>query len=101
MIVKQLVTKLQKFQIKKIQLKINIFQKYHLHGVEKNLRKDKHLKANIDKEIQIKLFKPVNKQKQYKGILKDFDNNYLTILSEQEIKIDRKNIAQIKTVYNW
>lgn len=40
-------------------------------------------------------------KKEYKGILKDFDKNSLTILNNQEIKIDRKNISQTKTVYNW
>lgn len=70
-------------------------------GVERVIRKEKHLKDNIDKEIQIKLFKQVDGQKQYKGILKDFDDDYITILNDQEIKINRKNISQIKTVYNW
>ena len=44
-------------------------------GVERILRKEKHLKDNINNEIQLKLFKPINGQKQYKGILKDFDND--------------------------
>lgn len=70
-------------------------------GIERNLRKDKHLKDNIENEIQIKLFKPIDGQKQYKGILKDFNNDYITILNGREIKLDRKNISQIKTVYNW
>ena len=70
-------------------------------GVERVLRKDKHLKANIGKEVSIKLFKQVNSKKQYKGILKDFDENFITILEQEEIKIDRKNVSQIKTVYNW
>ncbi len=70
-------------------------------GVERVLRKEKHLKDNIEKEVQIKLFKPIDGQKQYKGILKNFDNDYITILNTKEIKIDRKNISQIKTVYNW
>ena len=70
-------------------------------GVERTLRKEKHLIANIGNEIQIKLFKPFEGQKQYKGILKSFDNNSITIFSEEEINIDRKNISQIKTVYNW
>ena len=70
-------------------------------GVERILRKDKHLKDNIEKEVQIKLFKSLDGQKQYKGILKNFDNDYITILNTKEIKIDRKNISQIKTVYNW
>lgn len=70
-------------------------------GIERNLRKDKHLKDNIENEIQIKLFKQIDGQKQYKGILKDFNNDYITILNGREIKLDRKNISQIKTVYNW
>lgn len=70
-------------------------------GVERVLRKEKHLQDNIGAEIELKLFKQINGQKQYKGILKDFDNEYITILNNQEIKIDRKNISQIKTVYNW
>ena len=70
-------------------------------GVERVLRKEKHLQDNIGAEIELKLFKQINGQKQYKGLLKDFDNDYITILNNQEIKIDRKNISQIKTVYNW
>lgn len=70
-------------------------------GVERVLRKEKHLKDNVEVEVQIKLFKPLDGQKQYKGILKDFNNEYITIFNTEEIKIDRKNISQIKTVYNW
>ena len=70
-------------------------------GVERVLRKEKHLKDNIEAEVQIKLFKPLDGQKQYKGILKDFSNEYITIFTTEEIKIDRKNISQIKTVFNW
>ena len=82
-----------------------IKEKYFLEvsspGVERVLRKEKHLKDNIDNEIQIKLFKAMDGKKQYKGILKNFNNDYIIILNNQEIKIDRKNISQIKTVYNW
>lgn len=70
-------------------------------GVEKNLRKERHLEENINSEVQIKLFKPIDGQKQYKGILKSFDNNYLILQTDKELKLDRKNISQIKTVYNW
>ena len=59
------------------------------------------MQANIGTEIKIKLFKPIDNKKEYKGILKSFDKDYITIENEQEIKIARKNISQIKTVYNW
>ena len=72
-------------------------------GIERILRKDKHLEQNIGVEINVKLFrKDENGQKEYIGILKSFTPEILTIeVSEKEIIIERKNIAQIKTVYNW
>ena len=69
-------------------------------GIERVLRKDKHLRQNIGNEINIKLFqKDENGKKEIQGILKDFNDK--EVILEDEVKIDRKNIAQIKTVYNW
>lgn len=69
-------------------------------GIERILRKEKHLKKYIDHEINIKLFKKdKNGNKEYQGILKAFDQENIEL--EENIKIERKNIAQIKTVYNW
>lgn len=72
-------------------------------GVERTLRKDKHLKQNIGQQINIKLFKKdENGKKEYLGKLKEFDELKITIeQDENEIQIERKNISQIKTVYNW
>ena len=71
-------------------------------GVERVLKKEKHLEQNIGNEVQIKLFKKdENSKKEYQGILKSFDEQTITIELEEELKIERKNIAQIKTVYNW
>lgn len=71
-------------------------------GVEKVLKKDKHLKANLGVNVQIKLFKPINKNKQYQGVLKDFNENEIILETEEEsITLERKNISQIKTIYNW
>ena len=69
-------------------------------GIERIIRKEKHLKKYIDHEINIKLFKKdKNGNKEYQGILKAFDQENIEL--EENIKIERKNIAQIKTVYNW
>ena len=67
-------------------------------GVERILRKDKHLEQNIGKQIDIKLFKPINKSKNISGVLKNFDENNIYLEKES---IDRRNISQIKLVYNW
>lgn len=72
-------------------------------GVEKILRKDKHLKDNIGNEVEVKLFKPINKQKEFIGILEDFTENEITLKLENDesINIDRKDISLIKTTFNW
>ena len=72
-------------------------------GIERVLRKDKHLEQNIGEEINIKLFKKdENGKKEYFGQLKEFDDFKIVIeQDENEIQVERKNISQIKTVYNW
>ena len=68
-------------------------------GVERILRKDEHLEQNIGKQVEAKLFrKDENNNKSYIGELKEFDSETVTI---NETKIERKNIAQLKTVYEW
>ena len=50
------------------------------------------------------MFKKDDKgKKEYQGILKDFNNETIKIedLEKQEIEIERKNISQINTIYNW
>jgi len=71
-------------------------------GVERVLKKDKHLQSNIGVNVEIKLFKPFNGQKQYEGILKSFDENNVVIEKDmEEISIERQNIGQIKTIFDW
>ena len=73
-------------------------------GIERILKKDKHLEKNIGKEVNIKLFKKdENGIKEYQGILKKFDTENITIETQtnEEKQIQRKGIAQIKTVYEW
>lgn len=81
-------------------------------GVERVLRKDKHLEQNRGEEIEIKLFKKdENSKKEYQGILKNFDEDKI-ILEQikqgkeepnqvQNVEIERKDIAHIKTIYHW
>lgn len=71
-------------------------------GIERVLRKDKHLERYIGEEIEVKLFKPINKQKQYVGILYSFDKEIIKInINEDILEFSRKDISQIKTIYNW
>ena len=71
-------------------------------GLERVLRKDRHFEKQIGNEISLKFFKPINKQKELNGILEEYNNGELTIKVEDEtLKINLKDIAIAKTVFNW
>lgn len=67
-------------------------------GIERVLRKDWQLKENIGKQVELKLFKPVNGKKVISGILENFDENTINI---DNMEILRKDISIIKTKYDW
>lgn len=71
-------------------------------GIERILRKEKHFVSQIGKEILVKLFKPIEKQKELIGTLEEYNNNEITIkLDDKSIKINLKDIAIAKTIFNW
>ena len=78
-------------------------------GIERILRKDKHLEETIGNRIIINLFKPLDGKKEYVGNLISFDNEFITIEPENlnenssidKIKINRKDISLIKLKYDW
>ncbi len=71
-------------------------------GLERILRKEKHFLSQIGNEISVKLFKPINKQKELIGTLEEYNNTELTIkVDEETIKINLKDIALVKTIFNW
>lgn len=71
-------------------------------GIEKVLRKDKHLDSAMGEEIEISLFKPMQGKKVLDCILTGYNNEYITVMYENdEIQITRKDISQMKTKYNW
>ena len=72
-------------------------------GVERILRKDKHLRNNIGNEIKVNLFKPIdNIGKIVTGTLKDFDEQKILLdYNSKKIELQRDNISLIKTVYKW
>ena len=70
-------------------------------GIERLLRKDWQLNKYIGSKVEVNLFKKDEKGfKEYIGILKQVDEEYLTIKQNNtEYKILRKDISQVKTIY--
>lgn len=71
-------------------------------GVERVLKKDRHLKENIGNKVQVKLLKPLAGKKVFEGLLESFSDDNICIKVESQIlEIERSNIGQIKTVFDW
>ena len=82
-----------------------INERYYLEvsspGIERLLRKDWQLQKYIGEDVSVKLFKKDDKgNKNYIGKLLEVTDNFIKISQNEEIQIDRKNISQIKTVFN-
>lgn len=71
-------------------------------GLERTLRKSVHFEKQIGNQILVKLFKAIDKQKELVGILKEYSEDELILEQEnKEIKVEVKNIALAKTVFDW
>ncbi len=70
-------------------------------GIERVLRKDWQLKRYIGCKVQINLFKKdENGFKEYIGVLKQVEVETLAIEQKgTEYEVQRKNISQVKTIY--
>lgn len=69
-------------------------------GIERVLRKDWQLEKFQGELVEIKLFKKDEKgNKNYIGNLGEITDDTININADEHIEINRKNIAQIKTVY--
>ena len=66
-------------------------------GLGRPLKKNKDFDRNIGKKVELKLFKAVNKQKEFEGILRAYDDDTVTLMEDGEEKTyNRKDIALIR-----
>ena len=71
-------------------------------GLGRQLKKDRDLVRENGKEVEIKLFKAVDKQKEFTGILKGFDDQNIVIENEgTETVLERSNIAMIRLALDF
>lgn len=72
-------------------------------GLGRALKKDKHLAKSIGAEVEIKTYKPIEKQKEFSGILKEYDEESITIGQEEgtNMKFARSDIALIRLALDF
>ena len=66
-------------------------------GLGRQLKKEKDFTRNLNKPVEIRLFKPVDKVKELTGTLTAFDPETVTVtVGNAETVLERKNIALIR-----
>ncbi|MDI9509445.1 MAG: ribosome maturation factor RimP [Clostridiales bacterium] len=72
-------------------------------GLGRQLKKDKHFERSIGEEVEIKLYKAIDKQKEWVGILTDFNSDTLIIQidDQSQMEIPRNNIAIARLTFEF
>ncbi len=72
-------------------------------GLGRPMKKDKDFDRNIGNEIEIHLYRAIERQKQYAGLLKAYDKETITIENEDgsETIIDRVNVSLVRPTIDF
>ena len=72
-------------------------------GLGRPLKKEKDFKRSMGEQVEIKLYRAVDRQKDFTGVLAAYDENTVTIRYEDgsESTFDRKDIALIRLAFDF
>ncbi|MGN1152154.1 MAG: ribosome maturation factor RimP [Lachnospiraceae bacterium] len=71
-------------------------------GLGRTLKKDRHLEKSLGEEVEIRTYKPIDKQKEFSGILKAYDKDTVTIEEDSEERVfARADIALIRLALDF
>lgn len=66
-------------------------------GLGRTLKKDRHLEKSLGAEVEIRTYKPIDKQKEFSGVLKAYDAETVTIEEDGKERVfNRKETALIR-----
>ena len=72
-------------------------------GLGRPLKKEKDFRRSLGEEVEIRTYRMIDKQKEFTGILKDYDENIVTITlaDETEKTFDKDDIALIRLAFDF
>ena len=71
-------------------------------GLGRTLTKDRHLRTSIGREVEVKLFKPLEGRREFAGRLESFDADSIVILEgEAQRSFQRSQIALIRLAMDF
>lgn len=72
-------------------------------GLGRPLKKERDFERSLGEEVEIRTYRMIEKQKEFRGILKSYDKNTVTIVTEEEEEqvFERENIALIRLAFDF
>ena len=71
-------------------------------GLGRALKKDRHLEKSLGRAVELRLYRPLEKRKEFEGILKAYDRDSVTIETEdEEKKFAKSDIALIRLALDF
>lgn len=78
-----------------------IEQSYYLEvsspGVERQLTRDEHFMRYIGSKVIVRLIRPKDGEREFRGVLEDYDNGMITVALEQGgLCVEKKEVSFVK-----
>lgn len=71
-------------------------------GLGRTLKKDRHLERSLGDKVEIKTYKPIDKMKEFSGILKAYDADTITIEEDGSPRVfERQDIATVRLALDF
>lgn len=71
-------------------------------GLGRTLKKDKHLQKSLGEEVELKTYKPIDKCKEFTGILKAYDQDTVTLeMDGADRTFAKTDIALIRLTFDF
>ena len=72
-------------------------------GLGRPLKKEKDFARSLGEEIEVRTFRPINHQKEFTGILKEYDKEKIVIEAENQetMEFDRSDIALVRLAFDF
>ena len=71
-------------------------------GLGRALKKEKHFLKSIGMEIEVKTYKPIEKEKQFVGILTSYQDDMITIKTDKkEMSFNKSEVASVRLTFDF
>ena len=70
-------------------------------GLDRPLKKEKDFARSIGKDVEVRLYRPIDKKKEFVGVLDSYDKNSVTIVldSGEKMTFEKSAIALIRLAF--